>query len=271
MPAQNEQQPLLYGHGASTEKAPGHWVLARLGKKVLRPGGIELTRRMLEALDVGPSDRVVEFAPGMGATARLTLERNPAGYTAVEGDAEAAQRISRWLTGPDRRCVVGKAQASGLESSSATVVYGEAMLTMHSATTKHAIVAEAARLLMVGGRYGFHEMIVTPDDIDEGLEQEISERLTGSIRHAVQPLTVSRWRRLLEENGFEVMAQFTSPMHLLEPGRILRDEGWLGTARFAFNLLTHGDARRRVLGMRRVMQAYGDHLSAVVMVAAKRP
>ena len=35
------------GAGLKTEKMPGHWVLARLGKRVLRPGGMELTRRML--------------------------------------------------------------------------------------------------------------------------------------------------------------------------------------------------------------------------------
>ena len=27
--------------------APGHWVLARVGKRVLRPGGLELTLQML--------------------------------------------------------------------------------------------------------------------------------------------------------------------------------------------------------------------------------
>ena len=37
------------GEGLKTEKMPGHWVLARLGKRVLRPGGMQLTRRLLEA------------------------------------------------------------------------------------------------------------------------------------------------------------------------------------------------------------------------------
>ena len=32
------------GEGLKTEKMPGHWVLARLGKRVLRPGGMELTK-----------------------------------------------------------------------------------------------------------------------------------------------------------------------------------------------------------------------------------
>ena len=52
------------GEGLKTEKMPGHWVLARLGKRVLRPGGMELTRRMLKHLAIKPSDEVIEFAPG---------------------------------------------------------------------------------------------------------------------------------------------------------------------------------------------------------------
>jgi len=59
------------GEGLKTEKMPGHWVLARLGKRVLRPGGMELMRRMLKRLAIKPSDEVIEFAPGMGTTARL--------------------------------------------------------------------------------------------------------------------------------------------------------------------------------------------------------
>ena len=63
--------------GLKTEKMPGHWVLARLGKHVLRPGGMELTRRMLERLAIKPSDEGIEFAPGMGTTARMTLALAP--------------------------------------------------------------------------------------------------------------------------------------------------------------------------------------------------
>ena len=53
----------------------GHWVLARMGKKVLRPGGIELTKEMVDSLTIGAADEIVEFAPGLGVTARLTLAR----------------------------------------------------------------------------------------------------------------------------------------------------------------------------------------------------
>ena len=97
------------GNGLKTEKMPGHWVLARLGKRVLRPGGMELTRRMLRMINVQHDDDVVEFAPGMGITARLTLESSPASYTAIERDPAAAKVVSGYLHGERQRCVVGSA------------------------------------------------------------------------------------------------------------------------------------------------------------------
>ena len=72
---------LILGEGLKTEKMPGHWVLARLGKRVLRPGGMQLTRRMLGALGIRHADDVVEFAPGMGADSSADTRFRPASYT----------------------------------------------------------------------------------------------------------------------------------------------------------------------------------------------
>lgn len=46
-------------------RQPGHWLLAGLGKKVLRPGGLELTRDMICQLRLEPQDDIIEFAPGL--------------------------------------------------------------------------------------------------------------------------------------------------------------------------------------------------------------
>ncbi|WP_216373058.1 hypothetical protein [Streptomyces tailanensis] len=54
------------GEGLDAARMPGHWLLARVGKRVLRPGGVELTRWMLDALGVDPEDRVVELTAGLG-------------------------------------------------------------------------------------------------------------------------------------------------------------------------------------------------------------
>lgn len=124
-------------------RMPGHWLLARLGKRVLRPGGLELTRRMMDLLGIGAADAVVELAPGLGASARMVLERQPRSYTAVERDASAAYTVGSYMEGEHQRCVVGDAEDTGLDDSCAGVVFGEAMLTMQRREQKHRIVAEA--------------------------------------------------------------------------------------------------------------------------------
>ena len=144
----------LPGAGQRLEKMQGHWVLARAGKRVLRPGGLALTRRMIDALSISSDDRVVEFAPGMGVTARMVLRRNPVQYWGVERDAAAVARLERLLPRQAAQIVEAKAEHSGLPDACASVVYGEAMLSMQTLQQKKRILSEARRLLTSGGKYG---------------------------------------------------------------------------------------------------------------------
>lgn len=268
LPATKSDPHTTPGNALPVEKAPGHWVLARLGKRVLRPGGLELTRQLLGALEIGPTDDVVEFAPGLGITARMAIERRPRSYTAVERDADAAQIVRSWL-GIGARCLLGTAEHSGLPTGSASVVYGEAMLSMQSMEAKTRIIREANRLLRPGGRYGIHELCLVPDSIPEELAAEIHAALSEAIHAGVRPLTRAQWRSLLTENGFSLHREAAAPMHLLEPRRIVQDEGIPGAARFAWNLLRDPGARRRVMAMRRVFCRYRANLAAGVWVARK--
>lgn len=259
----------LPGEGLKTEKMPGHWVLARMGKRVLRPGGMELTRRMLAALRIDRSDEVIELAPGLGVTARLTLSLNPKSYVAVERDEKAAAVVSRYLEGSGRRCVLGSAAETGLPAGSATVVYGEAMLTMQTEEEKMRIVREAARLLKPGGRYAVHEICLR-DGVEGEVRKKVERALTGVVHHGVRPLTVSEWRLLLEGVGFVVKAAEVAPMALLEPGRVVADEGLSRALRFALNVLRDNEARRRVFEMRKVFRRHRGQVAAAIITAERK-
>jgi hypothetical protein len=125
-------------------------------------------------------------------------------------------------------------------------------------------------LLKPGGRYGIHELCLIPNDLAESTKQEIQSDLSTVIHHGTRPLTIAEWQGLLEVEGFWVQTQVQAPMHLLEPWRIIQDEGMFGAMRFAFNLLYNREARHRVLGMRRVFRRNRDNLAAVVFVAQKK-
>ena len=173
-------------HEPPTDKMPGHWLLARMGKRVLRPGGLELTRQLLNDLAIGECDEVVEFAPGLGVTARMALARKPCSYTAIERDQEAASTVGSYLAEPHQKCIVGTAEQTGLPNCVASVVYGEAMLSMQTASIKSRIVAEAARLLTPGGRYGIHELCLAPNDVDEATREAIQCGLSDDIHVGVR-------------------------------------------------------------------------------------
>ena len=147
----------ILGEELDTTKMPGHWLLARLGKRVLRPGGRELTRQMLNGLSIKSSDD------------------------------------------------------------------------------------------------------------DEDIKQEIQKALIDAIHVGARPLTVPEWRTLLESEGFIVHTEATTPMHLLEPNRLIQDEGFLGTLRFVWNVLRDDEARHRVATMRKVFQTYEENLASEIL------
>ncbi len=248
---------------------PGHWLLARLGKRVLRPGGIELTRRMLEALEIGPDDDVIEFAPGLGGTARMTLSRGPRSYRAVERDPNAARIVCQALKGYPVECHTASAHETGLQGETASVVYGEAMLSMQTDAQKERIIAEAARLLRPGGRYGIHELCLHPDDLSEDVKDAIRRDMSAAVHVGVRPLTVTEWTKLLEAHGLQPQAVIRLPFRLLEPTRIVRDEGLFGAARFASRVIRDAPARSRVLQMRGTFRRYRSCVGAVAFVARK--
>lgn len=149
------------------------------------------------------------------------------------------------MVGDKGRVVTGQASETGLAADSADVVIGEAMLTMQTNTHKSEIMREAFRVLRPGGRYAIHEMMLQPADVPEAVKDEVRTALARSIKVNARPLTAGEWTDLLTEAGFTVETVSYAPMALLEPHRLIADEGVLGALRFVFNVLRDSDARAR--------------------------
>ncbi len=250
-------------------RAPAFEVLFHLGKMTMRPGGMELTRRMLKELQIDEKDRVVELAPGRGATTRMVLRLSPQSYTAVERDQISQRNVQEILrNGQLGQCVVGTAQATGLDDGCASVVFGEAMLTMQTRETKRKIAQEAFRLLVPGGRYGIHETCLK-DNLSAEVKTEIESALKDALRVGARPLTLKEWQELLEEAGFSVRKTIETPMLLLEPQRMIHDEGLLGAMRFVSRVIASPSARRRIWGIRQTFKRYSDYINAAAHIAVK--
>lgn len=245
----------------------GHWLLARLGKRVLRPGGAELTTRLLRDAALAGVD-VVELAPGLGRTAAEIVAIGPRSYRGVDSDPAAVRTVQPIVAALGEVHTADAAQ-TGLPAASADVVIGEAMLTMQGEKSKAAIIAEAVRVLRPGGRYAIHELGLAPDGLPEDVKTDIRQALARSIKVNARPLTLVEWTRLLEAHGLVVDHVQTAPMALLQPRRLIADEGLGGALRFVGRVLTRPAARKRVLAMRSTFRRHRRHLTAVAIIAHK--
>ena len=255
--------------GPEAGRMQGHWLLAKLGKRILRPGGRALTAKLLEQAKPSGDDDIVELGPGVGATAEVLLRANPRSYRGVDPNPEGRDAVKNILKKhPRADYVVADARETGLEDACADLVVGEAMLTIQDDAGKNAIVAEAARLLRPGGRYAIHEMAWLPDHTDE--ERETARReLSRVIKVGARPLTLEGWTELLATHGLEAEWHDRAPLHLLEPRRIVSDEGLWGALRFWNNARRLPGASDRLKAMRQGFQLQGKLMGGIVILARK--
>lgn len=139
---------------------------------------------------------------------------------------------------------------------------------MQSEKQKAEIIKEAYRILKPGGLYGIHEIALVGELSEDNIEA-IYNDMADTIRTNARPLPVNIWKELLMAEGFKIKHIYFSPMHLVEPKRILSDEGFFRTIRIFFNILTHPAAARRIRGMRSIFRKYEGNLNAIAIIAEK--
>ncbi len=249
--------------------AQGHWILAKMGKRVLRPGGLALTQSMIKSLHITTEDHVVELAPGLGLTAQEIVKKQPKSYTGIELDADAIRKLKKKLNNPIVTLTQANATTTGIHTNSATKVFGEAMLSMQNDHQKSKIIKEAHRILRPGGLYSIHELGLQPNTLASGIKVHIQSELAKAIKVNARPLTQREWCDVLTSHGFRIVSIDTSPMNLLQLTRILKDEGVFRTLKIIVNLLTHPYHRKRVLQMRKVFCTHKQYLMGIRITAQK--
>lgn len=139
---------------------------------------------------------------------------------------------------------------------------------MQPEPAKRRIMRETRRLLAdTGGRYAIHEMCLLPEDLDPEHAEEITSDLGRAIHVGARPLTPRGWAGLLAAEGFSVTARRRTPMELLEPRRLIADEGFAQAVSIAGRTLRDPAARHPVVEMRRVFRRHGAHLGAISLIA----
>jgi phospholipid N-methyltransferase len=245
---------------------PAYLLLAKLGKKVLRPGGVVFSKQLLSSVPI-MLKHVLEFAPGRGVTADLIIRKNPSTYTGVEHHADFASQLQ--FESPCHRIMTGSMTQTHLPDSAYDVVVGEAFLSLQSDEKKREVLREAFRLLKPGGVYILHELSVVSGNMSEEGYQQLLAEMRGKLKVNATPLRTGQWKMLVKEVGFTIKRSFQQPMALLNRERLIEDEGILNVLRILWNVLREPGALKRIRSIRSLFTAYQNDLAAIGLILQK--
>jgi len=166
------------------------------------PGGLDLTRRLLDQLGLAPGQRLLDVASGVGTTALLAateydaqadgVELSPANVALATGAAAARGLADRVTFHP------GDAEALPLADGGWDAVVCECALCTFP--DKQTAVAEMARVLKPGGRIGITDMTADRDRLPPELTT-----LQAWIACVADARTADDYRDLLTGAGLRVL------------------------------------------------------------------
>jgi len=165
----------------------------------LHPGGDELTRRLADLTGIGPGDRVLDVASGLGTTARLLSAERGVVVRGVELSPRLVMQAERDTAedglGALTSFEVGDAERLPEREDSFDVVLCECALCTFP--DQAAAVAGFRRALGPGGRVGIADVTLDRDRLPAELDTPI-----GRVACIAGALPASGYERLLREGGF---------------------------------------------------------------------
>ncbi|MBL1229258.1 methyltransferase domain-containing protein [Enterococcus sp. BWB1-3] len=215
-------------------KQVGHTFLAKLGKKRLRPGGLEATQWLLSEGNFSSESKVLEVACNMGTTLVEVAQKYHCEIIGVDLDKKALEKAKQNIQKAGLLDTVsvqsGNALKLPFEDNTFDIVINEAMLTMLDNSSKAKALKEYYRVLKPGGKLLTHDI-----SLSEPNEQLVND-LSRAINMRVAPLTLDSWQKQYANAGFRKVKHQTGAMSLMNPRGMIRDEGFRG----AFMLIKNG-------------------------------
>ena len=209
-----------------------------MGKKKLRPGGIEATDWLTEKGEFSKQTKVLEVACNMCTTSIELAKKFDCNIVGIDLDTKALEKakINIRKANLENRIEVIQGNALKLPFADNTfdIVINEAMLTMLSPKAKKKAISEYYRVLKPGGKLLTHDVAY----LNPQLEQIILE-LRKTININVSPLSVADWESVFKQSGFSSVESTNGEMTLMSLKGMIKDEGLLNT----LNIIKNGHKR----------------------------
>ena len=179
----------------------------------LHPGGLALTNRLGKLMGIHEGDWVVDLASGLGTSTMAVSRVFHCNVVGVEFGAQAvAQSLAKSLefpTAPGASFLHGDAECAPFRPGSFHGALCECSMSLFH--DKGEAVAQVARLLRPGGRFGISDVTVEPGCLPGELDESL-----GQILCLTDALTLEGYAGLLEAAGLALVAQEDASIEILK-------------------------------------------------------
>ena len=164
----------------------------------LHPGGLGLTNKLGRLMGLKNGDLVADLASARGDSAQALARVFRCSVLGVEFGAEAVRHAHRAAPEAGRASFVrGDAECLPLRSGVFDAAVCECSMSLF--INKAQAVAETARLLVAGGKFGISDVSIEPGSLPSELKGDL-----GQILCMTNALTADGYVDLLEDGGFTV-------------------------------------------------------------------
>ena len=234
----------------------------------LHPGGLGLTNKLGRLMGLQPGNWVADLASAQGTSAQALGRVFRCSVLGVEFGAEAVRHAYNDLPEASHAHFVrGDVESLPLRSGAFDAAVCECSMSLF--IYKVQAVAETARLLRPGGRFGLSDVTIEPGSLPPELEGEL-----GQVLCLTSALTAEGYVHLLEDGGFAVTERLDASGEIIK----ILDEvesklaAFLAFQRMSGSASANGQLERapELVGKVREMVAAGE-LGYWLFVGEKRP
>jgi len=176
----------------------------------LHPGGLGLTNKLGRLMGLEAGDVVADLASARGESAQALGRVFRCNVLGVEFGAEAVRHAHDAATGSGRAHFVrGDAENLPLRTGAFDAAVCECSMSLFM--NKAQAVAETARLLKPGGRFGLSDVTIEPGVLPAELEGDL-----GQVLCMTSALTADGYVDLLEYGGFTVTERLDASAEIIK-------------------------------------------------------